>query len=106
MKQLKAQRDARKSEIGADADFAEPTSPSKLEKAASTIQQLGTKIAAEEAILREIEDEDFPMNENPLRRPQDDQDDWLADNIDFSDEEDLTHAKGYITNAPMYQQRN
>lgn len=46
------------------------------------------------------------MDEEHERLPQEDHDDWLAENIDFSDEEDLTKSKGYISNAPMYQQRN
>lgn len=70
------------------------------------IQNLGKNVEAEDAMMKELGDDDFPMDEDHERLPQDFHDDWLADNIDFSDEEDLSHSKGYIANAPMYQQHN
>ena len=55
-------------------------------------------------MLKEMVDDD--AMEPRDRLPQELQDDWLAENIDFSDEEDLTQSKGYISNAPMYQMRD
>ena len=86
MKELAVARERR--EAAEEAKGSEAGSPTKLEKAAASIQQLGKQVAEEEAILKEMADDD--AMEPRDRLPQELQDDWLAENIDFSDEEDLT----------------
>lgn len=101
MKELKAAREKKQAEEEAKLNEG-ATSATKLEKAAMNIQNFGKNIEAEEAAIKELEDDEYAMDEEHERLPQDLHDDWLADNIDFSDEEDLTQSKGYISNAPMY----